>query len=104
VDGTVDWLQQLPEHGGGAVAEHRALAAGEDRGHEASVEAQAPVADGVDALVDAVQLTSIHSISDRSRSQTSAFELPPSCYAMLPRRNPGHPSICHVAFLTHVGT
>jgi hypothetical protein len=55
VDGTVERFQEPPEDRGGAVAQHCSLAAGEDRGHEAPVEARGAVAYRVDAVVDAVQ-------------------------------------------------
>jgi hypothetical protein len=45
------------------VAQDRSIAAGEDGGHEAAVEAQAAMADGVDALVDAVESSSISGMS-----------------------------------------
>jgi hypothetical protein len=57
VHGAVERFQQLPEHGGGAVAKYRPFTASEHRGHEAPVEAQTVVANGVDALVDAVEAT-----------------------------------------------
>ena len=62
------------------------------------------MADRVDAPVNAMQLSSLDSIANRSRTQTSAFELVSSDDPMLlcgyRRRN----GIGHVAFLTHVGT
>jgi len=58
-DGHVDWavngFEELPENGSGGVAEDRAGTAGEHSRHEAPVEAQSVMADGVDAAVDAVQ-------------------------------------------------
>jgi hypothetical protein len=62
VDRAVEGAEELPEDGGGAVAHDRAVAAGEDGGHEAAVEAQAAVADGVDAPVDAVKLSSLNAV------------------------------------------
>jgi len=104
----VDWafegFEELPKHCGGAVAEDGALAAGENGGHEAAVEAQAAVADGVDALVDAVQLSTVYAISYCASAQARHFELPPRRHAMLPRSDPRHLNIGRVAFLTHVGT
>jgi hypothetical protein len=54
VDGTFDWVEELPENRGGGVAEDRSVATCENCGHEASVKAQTAVSHGVDALVDAV--------------------------------------------------
>ncbi|MDQ3725259.1 MAG: hypothetical protein M3335_05125 [Actinomycetota bacterium] len=62
------------------------------------------MADGIDAAMDAVELTAINAVSDRSRSQPSRFELSPRNHAMLPRREFRHLGILSVAFLTHVGT
>jgi hypothetical protein len=62
VDGAVEWLQEPPEDGGGAVAEDRALTAGENGRHETAVEVQAAVADGVDTLVDAVEAAPLRSL------------------------------------------
>lgn len=86
------------------MTEDGAGAAGEDRGHEASVEAQAAVADGVDALVDSVELAAINAIANRPRTQTHVFELPPRSHTMLSRGDSRHCDIGRVAFLTHVGT
>jgi hypothetical protein len=58
VHGAVDRLQELPENGGGYVAQDGIGAAGENSSHEAPVEAQTAVADGVDAAVDSVELAS----------------------------------------------
>jgi hypothetical protein len=104
VDGAVEGFQELPEDGGGAVAEDGALAAGKHRGHKATVEAQSPMADGVDPAMDAMELSSIHAIADSASAQASAFKLLPRRRPMLPRRNSRHFKIGRVAFLTHVGT
>ncbi len=55
VDGAVDWLQELPKDCRGGVAQDGMFAASEHRRHEAAVEAEAAVADGVDAAVDSVE-------------------------------------------------
>lgn len=86
------------------MTQHRALSAGENRCHETAVEAQTAVADGIDASVDPVQLATIDSIANSSRSQTSRFKLPPRNRSMLPRRNFRYLSIRRVDLLTHVGT
>jgi hypothetical protein len=104
VDRAVDGFEELPEDGGGGVAQHSALAAGEDGSHEATREAQASVPYGVDAVVDAVELTAIDAISNRPCTQASAFKLPPRRDTVLPRGDRRRQRIGHVAFLTHVGT
>jgi hypothetical protein len=55
VDEALDWFEELPEDGGGDVAQGGSVAAGEHSSHEAAVEAESGVADGVDAAVDAVE-------------------------------------------------
>jgi hypothetical protein len=104
VDGAVDRPQELPEDRGGGVAQDGAGAAGEHGGHEAPVEAQAAVADGVDASVDAVETAARNSIPNRSRTQTSGFELPARYRTMLAPGDPRYLRIGRVEFLTHVGT
>lgn len=62
VDGAVDWFEELPEDGGGGVAQNGAGAAGEDCGHEVGVEVRGAVAYGVDTLVKAVEMTALRSL------------------------------------------
>ncbi|HEU5104870.1 MAG TPA: hypothetical protein VFU11_03435 [Solirubrobacterales bacterium] len=45
------------------------------------------MADGVDAAVEAVELPSRDSVSDRPRAQTSRFELMPRQHPMLAHRD-----------------
>jgi hypothetical protein len=79
------------------------VAVGENRGHEASVEAQAAVSHRIDAVVDAVELTAINAIANRPRTQARVFELLSRSDTMLSRGDSRHCNIGHVAFLTHVG-
>lgn len=65
--GAVDWTKETPERGGGAVAQDRNIATCEDGGHPTPMPAQASVPHGVDAAVDAVELTSSGAVSYRSR-------------------------------------
>jgi hypothetical protein len=58
----------------------------------------------VDTAVDAVQLSACDAVSDRSRSQTGGFELPPREDAVLSFGDPRYLGIGRVDFLTHVGT
>ena len=104
VDGAVDGLEELPEDCGGDVTDDGSLTAGEHRRHEAAVEAEARVADGVDAAVDAVELATCDSIADGPRSQASAFDLRSRSYTMLAIGDSGDLSVGRVEFLTHVGT
>jgi hypothetical protein len=80
------------------------VARSKDGGHEAPVEAQALVSHRVDALVDAMELASVDSVTYSPCTQTGAFELPPRHHNVLPRGDPRHLRIGCVAFLTHVGT
>jgi hypothetical protein len=66
--------------------------------------ARRAVFDGVDAAVNAVQLPSLDTVSNRPCPQASAFELPPRDKSMLTLRDSRHLKIGRVAFLTHVGT
>jgi len=104
VDGAVDWFQQLPERRGGVVAQDSALTTGENRRHPAPVPARRAVTDGVDAAVEAVELPAREAVSDRSGSQTGAFELMPRNDSVLSSRDLRCTVIGGVDFLTHVGT
>jgi hypothetical protein len=104
VDGAIDWIEELPEDGGGAVAEDGALATSEDGGHEAPVEAQAPVADGVDALVDAVESAALRSLGHCVATKTHSFELTQGNHPMLARCEFVEATIERVAFVAHAST
>jgi hypothetical protein len=86
------------------MAEDGAFAAGEHRCHPAPVPARGAMSHRVDAAVDAVQMPTRDAISDRPRSQTCTFELPPRNDSVLSLRDPRHLEIGCVDFLTHVGT
>jgi hypothetical protein len=102
-DRDVDWalerIEELPEDRSGGMAEDSALAAGENGGHEVPMEAKAPVPYGVDALVDAVEATSLSTLSRRFASNPDAFQLPQSDHTVLPGGNLVQPSIGSVAFV-----
>ena len=104
MDWSVEGAKQAPKDRGGAVAKDRSLAVSEDCGHPAPVEAQAAVANRVDAAVDAMELATIDAISNGASTQASGFQLPASEHAMLPRGNHGYLAIGRVDLLTHVGT
>jgi hypothetical protein len=59
------------------VADDRSLAAGEDGGHPASVPAEAAVANGVDAAVDAVEAATSHVTAGLLRPTVA------SCFAVI---------------------
>jgi len=104
VDRTVEGAEESPEHGCGSVAEDGSLAAGENRRHEAAVQAQAAMPDRVDAAMDAVQLSAVDSVSNRPRAQARGFELSARNYSVLPSSEGGNLGVGGVAFLTHLGT
>jgi hypothetical protein len=82
-----------PERGGIAVAQHRARSAREHGGHAVPVCAQAPMADGVDAAVDAMPATGPRSMLNRARREPERDELPMRHDSMLPLGKPGNDSI-----------
>jgi hypothetical protein len=101
VDRAVDGFEELPEGGGGGVAEDGFGAAGEDGSHETRVEVRGAVPHGVDALVDAIQLTFANADRDRFGAKTALFELPASDRTVLACRDSrGHP-VGRVAFWVH---
>ena len=54
MDRAIEWFEEAPEGGSGAVAQDGTLAAGEHSGHPASVPAQTFVPHGVDAAMNAI--------------------------------------------------
>lgn len=81
---------QSPQLAGRPVAQKRAFATGEHGGHEAPVQADALVPDGVDAAVDPVQAPGSGSVLDRSAGDAEVEELPPGDDAVLFGRLIGH--------------
>jgi hypothetical protein len=73
VDGVLERIEELPEDRGGAVAEDQVLAAGDDGGHEAAVEAQTSVSHGVDASVNAVEVATFGAVAHSASAQAGAF-------------------------------
>jgi hypothetical protein len=57
------------------MAQHSAWTAGEDRGHPVRSFINAEMADGIDALVEAVQSPTTHTLGDRRGRQPSREEL-----------------------------
>jgi hypothetical protein len=62
------------------------------------------VADGVDAAVDAMQMSTRDAVSDCACSQTGTLELMPRDDPVLSSRDHRRTVIGRVDFLTHVGT
>ncbi len=85
-----------------AVTEHCPVAAGEDCGHPASLDAQAHVPDRVDAAMDAMKLSAAHPQGDGVLAQACADQLGEGRDAMLPRRDLGDGGIGWGAFFGHV--
>ena len=71
------------------MAEHRALAAGEHRGHPATPERDDAVAEGIYPVVHHVQPAGRNAAVDRAGMQGEAEELPPVDHGVLPLRD-GH--------------
>jgi hypothetical protein len=75
VDRAVEWSQEAPEDGSGPVAQNRAHPAGEDGGHEAAVQAETAVADGVNTSVDAMKTANPQSPRDSALVQPCGVKL-----------------------------
>lgn len=71
----VRWWQEAEELGGAAVAEHGAGSAGQDGRQPAAVLREGGVADGVDALVEAVQAAGPQPVLDRIGGEPEREEL-----------------------------
>jgi hypothetical protein len=65
----------VPEGGGAAVAEDRAVPAGEDGRHPAGLVAQCSVTYGVDAAVDAVEAAAAGPVENLALAQSRSFQL-----------------------------
>jgi len=102
VDGAVDRAQELPKDRGGGVADDCAVATGEHRRHEAAMEAQAAVADCVDAAMDAVKLASLYSSRDAVLAHPELLKLRDVDHAVPSSCNSRHRRIECVDFLPHV--
>lgn len=99
----INWAQELPEERRGAVAQYRALATGKYGGHPASVAVRCLVSHGVDASVDAVEMSLFDASGDAVLADPQLIELGDRDHSMLPRRNSCHGRIERVAFIPHVG-
>ncbi len=94
--------KETPVDGRASMTEHRPVAAGEDRGHPAPLNAQPRVPDRVDAAMEAVKLPTAHPHGDGVLPQTGADQLGVGGDAMLPRRDLGDGGIGWGAFFGHV--
>ena len=102
VDRAVDRLQELPEDGGGYVAQDGSIAAGEHGCHEAFTEAERRVSHRVDPLVGTVKLAFANTNRDRFRSQAARFELLPRNRPVLPASDIRRCRIRRVEFCVHM--
>jgi hypothetical protein len=101
VDWSFDWVEEVPEDRGGGVAQDGALAAGEHGGHEAGTEVRSAVADGVDAMVDAVEVTVAEAFGDRVLTDANLTKLNRSGDAVLPPSDSSEVCPRGVAFIPH---
>lgn len=104
VDGAFEGLEKLPEDRGGLVAQNRALAAGENSGHEAGTVTGSAVAHGVDAAMDAMKPPVSRAFGDPHSPDSRNRELLRGHYSVLPRRDPRHLGVGGVAFVRHSHT
>lgn len=104
VDGSADWAQELPEDCSGYVTQYGPITAGEHSRHEAPVEAQAAVADGVDASVDVMHAARGLAFRDRWPPKTHRRELLSGDDSMLPIRNLSDGRVGRVEFVRHIRT
>jgi hypothetical protein len=85
------------------VAQDSGLAAGENGGHEAAVEAEAVVTNGVDTAVDAVKVTTLDAAGDAVPAYPERLELCDRDYSVLTSGDSRDRGIERVEFLPHVG-
>jgi len=94
--------QQVPDRRGGTVAHHRAVAAGEHRGHLARQRHERQVADRVHATVEAVKPVASQPRIDRARPYPHRQQLRPRHDAVLPGRQlRDQPVLRHPVDLRH---
>jgi hypothetical protein len=101
--GPFDGLQKLPEDRGGHMAQDGTVAAGEDRAHEAAVEAQAAVPHRVDAVVNTMELPALQAPRNRVLTNPNRMQLRNRDDSMLPSRKFRNRQIERVTLLPHVG-
>jgi len=75
VDGAFDGFEELPERGGGVVAEDCSVPASENRGHPAPVPTRSAMTHCVDAAVEAVQAPTAHPSRCCAFAHAKRFEL-----------------------------
>jgi hypothetical protein len=84
------------------MAQDRALAASEHRGHPALTMGQWKGAEDVDALMYAEQLSFANADRDRLRAKSRRFELPSRKNTMLRSGDLGDASVWRVTFCAHM--
>jgi hypothetical protein len=78
---------ELPVRGGGPVAEDRPGAAGQDSGDEPALRGEVPIAKGVHAAIEALELTGPDSLQDAVAAKPARSELLVRDHTELPCRN-----------------
>jgi hypothetical protein len=93
-----------PQRGGGAVAQDRSEAGGEDGRHPVALPCQPAMADRVDALMDAVETAGGQPVPDRAAPEPQFAQLRPGDHAMLTGRQLGDHGVngSSAMFCTHV--
>src|SRR5512132_3328927 len=86
-------VEQAPMGGRAAMAQHGALAAREHRRETPPLDPQHSAADGVDAVVEALEPTHVHAPLDRAAAEPEREQLGARHDAPLPRSQLGHPPI-----------
>jgi hypothetical protein len=96
--------EHSPELSGAGVAEHRSGSAGQDGGHPAPRLAHAPVPDGENLTVKAVERSRLHPAGDALPADPQFLELPNRDHAVLAGGDPsyGRVPLGVGEFLTHV--
>jgi hypothetical protein len=94
-------LREAEQVGGGAAAQQRSFAAGQDGGQVTGFDARGSVADAVDAAVLAQQGSFAQPPLDLTRAEPGAQQLFAGHKAVLPTRDPGHFPLHRGDFWSH---
>ena len=103
--GEAGWVEDFPVSSGGAVAEDGFWAAGEHRRHPSSLLAEAVMADGVDAAVDAMEALGLDATGHAAPANPGVCKLGEGDHPVLACGDlRDHPvRVGAGAFCTHVG-
>jgi hypothetical protein len=108
-DRDVDWASlgasDGPQRRGAPVAENCSFAAGEHSRHPPALSREAPVPDGINTAMNAVQPSGLSPAPDAAGGGTGAEQLRPRNHAVLVTSNLGNHGVkpASVAFLPHTG-